>query len=242
MKYMNNHFGQNRIFGKSRCKLPMELQFFAESDSDAGASDALGCGAGAQEVTTGEGAENKPTYDQLLEELAKARTSEAQANAERERFKNSVDDLTRKNKTLTEQVRERMTADEQAAAAKAEAETAKDARIQELESKFRVMDYSKRFMGIGMDEAAATELAGLTGEIADPDKFFSALDKFVKAAVKKAGEDSVQALIRSNPSIKAGNGAEDEDAIGKDMAVAAAKRNSGANLDILKHYGLTDRR
>lgn len=191
---------------------------------------------------TGETSENNVTYDQLLEELAKAKADAAQAIAEKENYKNSIDDLTRKNKKLTQSVRERMTADEQAEQAKAEAEAAKDARIKELESKFRVMDYSKRFMGIGMDEAAATELAGLTGEIAETDKFFSALDKFVKAAVKKAGEDSVQALIRSNPSIKAGNGAEDEYAVGKDMAVAAAKRNSGANLDILKHYGLTDRR
>lgn len=136
MKYMNNHFGKNRI--------PMNLQIFAESGESEG---------GENGETDGEGGTggDKPTYEQLVEELAKARTEASQANADKERFKNSVDRLTRQNGELTNQVRERMSADEKAAAEKAEAEAAKDARIQELESKFRLMDYSKRFMGVGMD-------------------------------------------------------------------------------------------
>ena len=150
MKYMNNHFGKNRI--------PMNLQIFAESGESEG---------GENGETDGEGGTggDKPTYEQLVEELAKARTEASQANADKERFKNSVDRLTRQNGELTNQVRERMSADEKAAAEKAEAEAAKDARIQELESKFRLMDYSKRFMGVGMDETSATELAGLSAAV-----------------------------------------------------------------------------
>ena len=221
MKYTNNHFGKNRI--------PMNLQFFAESgENESGENEESNVVYG----TNGD----KPTYEQLVEELAKARTEASQANADKERFKNSVDRLTRQNGELTNQVRERMSADEKAAAEKAEAEAAKDARIQELESKFRLMDYSKRFMGVGMDETSATELAGLTGEIAESDKFFSALDKFVKATIKKAGEDSVEALIKSNPSIKAGNG----DGGGESLAVRKAKElsrgNRTVNQDILKNY------
>ena len=91
-------------------------------------------------------------------------------------------------------------------------------------------------MGVGMDEASATELAGLIGEIAEPEKFFSALDKFVKATIKKAGEDSVEALVKSNPGIKAGNG----DGAGESLAVRKAKELSGGartvNQDILKNY------
>ena len=221
MKYMNNHFGNNRI--------PMNLQIFAESGESKGGEN------GETDGEDGTGGD-KPTYEQLVEELAKARTEASQANADKERFKNSVDRLTRQNGELTNQVRERMSADEKAAAEKAEAEAAKDARIQELESKFRLMDYSKRFMGVGMDETSATELAGLTGEIAEPDKFFSTLDKFVKATIKKAGEDSVEALIKSNPSIKAGNG----DGGGESLAVRKAKElsrgNRTVNQDILKNY------
>ena len=82
------------------------------------------------------------------------------------------------------------------------ADEAKDARIQELESKFRTMDYSKRYMGIGMDEKTAEALSELTGELPDADKFFSALDKFMKSKIKSAGEDAIQELIKKNPEIK----------------------------------------
>lgn len=221
MKYMNNHFGKSGI--------PMNLQFFAEPGESEDEENG--------EANVGDGTNSDmPTYEQLVEELAKARAEASQANADKERFKNSVDRLTRQNGELTNQVRERMSADEKAAAEKAEAEAAKDARIQELESKFRLIDYSKRFMGVGMDETSATELATLTGEIAEPEKFFSALDKFVKATIKKAGEDSVEALIKSNPSIKAGNG----DGSGESLAVRKAKELAGGtrteNQDILKNY------
>lgn len=239
MKYMNNHFGQSRIFGNARCKIPMNLQLFAES-GDGGNGDGTESGADKGSGTGGEG--DKPTYEQLVEELAKARTEASQANAERERFKNSVNDLTKKNGELTKQVRERMTADEQAEAAKAEAEAAKDARIQELESKFRMMDYSKRYMGVGMDEKSATELAELTGEIADVDKFFFAFDKFVKAVSKKASESAIETLIKNNPSVKAGNGDADKNATALEMARASAGRTSEANMDILKHYGAGGKR
>jgi len=221
MKYMNNKFGKSGI--------PMNLQIFAETVESEGDGNN---GVDGSNVSV----EDKPTYEQLVEELARARTEASQANADKERFKNSVDKLTRQNGELTNQVRERMSADEKAAAEKAEAEAAKDAKIQELETKFRLMNYSKRFMGVGMDETSATELATLTGEIAEPDKFFSALDKFVKATIKKAGEDSVEALIKSNPSIKAGNG----DGSGESLAVRKAKELAGGsrtvNQDILKNY------
>lgn len=49
MKYMNNHYGMSRIFGNARCKMPMNLQFFAEGDggNGGGAGGSAGDGAGA---------------------------------------------------------------------------------------------------------------------------------------------------------------------------------------------------
>lgn len=44
MKYMNNHFGNSRVFGKARCKMPMDLQFFAEG-GEGGAGGGAGGGA-----------------------------------------------------------------------------------------------------------------------------------------------------------------------------------------------------
>lgn len=227
MKYMNNHFGKNRIFGNARCKMPINLQLFGyegngeDPGSGAGGSDNSGADDG--------GYDNTPTVEELMAQLAEERAKSA-------KLQNEKDTASSEAANFKKQLRAKMSANEQEEAAKAEAEAAKDAKIQELETKFRLMDYSKRFMGVGMDETSATELAGLTGEIAEPDKFFSALDKFVKATIKKAGEDSVEALIKSNPSIKAGNG----DGGGESLAVRKAKElsrgNRTVNQDILKNY------
>ena len=32
MKFMNNHYGVSRIFGRAHCVMPMNLQFFAEPE------------------------------------------------------------------------------------------------------------------------------------------------------------------------------------------------------------------
>lgn len=227
MKYMNNHFEKSRIFGNARCKMPMNLQLFGYEGN--GEDPSSGAGGTNNSGADDGGDDNAPTVEELMAQLAEERAKSA-------RLQNEKDNASSEAANFKKQLRAKMSANEQEEAAKAEAEAAKDAKIHELETKFRLMDYSKRFMGVGMDEASATELAGLTGEIAEPDKFFSALDKFVKATIKKAGEDSVEALIKSNPSIKAGNG----DGGGESLAIRKAKElsrgNKVVNQDILKNY------
>ena len=226
MKFMNNHYGQSRIFEHARCKLPMNLQFFAESPGDggdggSGSSDSEGSREGSQE--------NNPSVEELMAQLAQER-------AENAKNKNALDKALREKGELTKNLRAKMTAEEQEQEAKREAEEAKDAKIQELESKFRKMDYSKRYMGIGMDEKTAESLSELTGELADADKFFSALGKFVAASNKTAGENAVQELVKSNPDIKAGTGSTDKNAWVSDMAKDLAHQKSGVNTNILNHY------
>ena len=68
------------------------------------------------------------------------------------------------------------------------------------------------------------------------DKFFSALDKFVKAKIKTAGENAVQELIKSNPDIKAGTGSADKNAWVNDMAKDIAHQKSTVNTSILDKY------
>lgn len=46
MKYMNNHFGSSRVFGKARCKMPMDLQFFAEGGEGGAGGGAGGSASG----------------------------------------------------------------------------------------------------------------------------------------------------------------------------------------------------
>lgn len=225
MKFMNNHYGQSQIFGRARCKMPMNIQFFAEPSG----GDGGGAGDGGDGGDNGDGHENTPTVDELLAQLAQERATNAQNKA-------ALDKALKEKGELTKNLRAKMSAEEQEAEAKKAADEAKDARIQELESKFRTMDYSKRYMGIGMDEKTAETLSEMTGELTDPDKFFSALGKFITASNKSAGENAVQDLIKKNPEIKAGSGDDTKTSLAEERAVSIGKRTAGANEDILKHY------
>lgn len=176
-----------------------------------------------------ENAENTPSVDELMAELAKER-------AEKAKLKNSFDTASSELAATKKQLRTKMTAEEQIEEEKRLADEAKDAKIQELESKFRTMDYSKRYMGIGMDEKTAESLSELTGELADADKFFSALGKFINASNKAAEENYRQELIKNNPDINAGSGGDTKNSLAEERAVSIGKRTAGANEDILKFY------
>ena len=225
MKFMNNHYGQSRIFGRARCKMPMNLQLFAESPGGDGGET----GNDGDSGDSGSGSEKAPSVEELLAQLAQERATNAQNKA-------ALDKALKEKGELTKNLRAKMSAEEREAEAKKAADEAKDARIQELESKFRTMDYSKRYMGIGMDEKTAESLSELTGDLPDVDKFFSALDKFMKSKIKSAGEDAIQELIKKNPEIKSGTGDSEKNALAKEKAKEAAHRRTGANMDILKHY------
>ena len=176
-----------------------------------------------------ESAESTPSVDELMAELAKER-------AEKAKLKNSFDTASSELAATKKQLRTKMTAEEQIEEEKRLADEAKDAKIQELESKFRTMDYSKRYMGIGMDEKTAESLSELTGELADADKFFSALGKFITASNKAAEENYRQELIKNNPDINAGSGGDTKNSLAEERAVSIGKRTAGANEDILKFY------
>lgn len=176
-----------------------------------------------------ESAESTPSVDELMAELAKER-------AEKAKLKNSFDTASSELAATKKQLRTKMTAEEQIEEEKRLAEEAKDAKIQELESRFRTMDYSKRYMGIGMDEKTAESLSELTGELVDADKFFSALGKFITASNKAAEESYRQELIKNNPDINAGSGGDTKNSLAEERAVSIGKRTAGANEDILKFY------
>lgn len=182
------------------------------------------------ETPNTETVENKnPTVEELLTKLA-------QKDADYAKLKNSFDTTSSELSTAKKQLKAKMTAEEQIEEEKRIADEAKDAEIKELKEKFRTMDYSKRYMGIGMDEKTAESLSELTGDLPDVDKFFSALDKFVKAKIKTAGENAVQELIKSNPDIKAGTGSADKNAWVGDVAKELAHQKTGVNTSNLERY------
>ena len=168
------------------------------------------------------GAENeKPSVEELMAQLAQER-------AEKEKLRLAKDKANSEAAKYRKSWESKTSAEEQEMEARKAADEAKDARIQELESKFRTMDYSKRYMGIGMDEKTAESLSELTGELTDADKFFSALGKFITASNKSAGENAVQELIKNNPEIKAGSGADSRNSLSEEKAVSIGKRTAGA--------------
>lgn len=57
MKFMNNHYGVSRIFGRAHCVMPMNLQFFAEPDGGAGGGAGGAGGGGTSGNAGGAGAE-----------------------------------------------------------------------------------------------------------------------------------------------------------------------------------------
>lgn len=176
------------------------------------------------------GVENeKPSVEELMAQLAQER-------AEKEKLRLAKDKANSEAAKYRKSWESKTSAEEQEMEARKAADEAKDARIQELESKFRTMDYSKRYMGIGMDEKTAESLSELTGELTDADKFFSALGKFITASNKSAGENAVQELIKNNPEIKAGSGEKDKYAASVDFAanLAKSKNGRGINEELLK--------
>ena len=182
------------------------------------------------ETQTTETAENNtPTVEELMAKIA-------QKDADYAKLKNAFDSKASALSKTEKQLKAKMSAEEQIEEEKRIADEAKDAKIQELESRFRAMDYSKRYMGIGMDEKTAESLSELTGDLPDVDKFFSALDKFVKAKIKTAGENAVQELIKSNPDIKAGTGSTDKNAWVGDVAKELAHQKTGVNTSNLERY------
>lgn len=182
------------------------------------------------ETQTTETTENKtPTVEELIAKLA-------QRDADYAKLKNSFDTTSSELSTAKKQLKAKMSAEEQIEEEKRIADEAKDAEIKELKEKFRTMDYSKRYMGIGMDEKTAESLSELTGDLPDVDKFFSALDKFVKAKIKTAGENAVQELIKSNPDIKAGTGSADKNSWVGDVAKELAHQKTGVNTSNLERY------
>lgn len=228
-KYMNHYFGK-KMFKHAH---------FKAADPGTESGGANGGGSGASEPENEDGSESesgeepdKPSYDDLVAELAKARTEAMQAQAARDKYKNSIDDLTRKNGELTKQVRNRMSAAEQIDAAKKEAEEARRKEFDEMKSELATIRATKRYMVLEMEENLATETA--KAEISgDMETVISNIAKHIKTIKDTA----YQKALKDRPDPKAGNGdANDENASALEMAAAYAGRQNGVNMDILNQY------
>lgn len=214
MKFMNNHYGQSKIFKHARR--------FAASDEGVGGDpdpiDGSGGGTGQdQDPSAGTGDDGGEDIEALKLELAKAQ-------AEAERIKYANDKLSKANKDLTSKVRQSMS-DEQR---KQEDQEAVVAELEELRKQVRVGNYTTRLIEVGMAKEDATNLANIIPSMdeADTDYFFDSLATFIEGVKKTAGNEAVQKLIKDRPEINAGNG-DKKSTVAEDKAVAIAKTRSG---------------
>ena len=147
------------------------------------------------------------------------------------RSKVALDKALREKGELTKQLRARMSAEEQLAAAKKEAEEAKDRELEELKGWKAKVEATERYKSLEMDDTLAKETA--EAEISgDMEKVRSCFERHIKA-VK---ENTLKKFLADRPQIAAGNGAADaKDAI-IERAKGIAKQQSGVNEDILKNY------
>ena len=230
MKFMNNHYGQSQIFERDGEQIPMNLQLFAEGSGDGGTAE----GGESAIDDSGEGIANDEEDDSHTpNELAKQL---AETKAELARLKFANDKSAKEAAAYKKQLQAKMSAEERASEAENERITALEEENKQMKAQMRIASYSKRYMGIGMDEKTAESLSELTGELADADKFFSALGKFITASNKAAEENYRQELIKNNPDINAGSGGDTKNSLAEERAVSIGKRTAGANEDILKFY------
>ena len=211
-----------------RCKLPMDIQFFADG-GDGGSGDGAGGSdgdSGADGADSGDGDDNQPTYEELVAELARER-------AESQRQRNLKDTASKEAAEYKKQLRAKLTAEEKESIAKKEADEAKDARIKELEEKMEIVDNTAFWVGksIGMDE----KLAKATAEAeAKGDK--EAFRRNIEKHIKSIQDSAYQQALKDRPDPAAGNGDADKNTLAMDKAKAAAKRMGGVDENILKHY------
>ena len=197
MKFMNNHYGQSLIFFILYSKVPMNLQFFAES------GDVTTDGGGSSEANSEEGSSDGENSTPTIEELM---TQLSEAKAESARLKLANDKASKEAAGYKKQLQAKMSAEERANQAENERLTALEEENKQMKAQMRMASYSKRYMGIGMDEKTSETLSELTGELSNPDKFFSTIEKFIQYVQKKAGEDAIQEIIKTNPEVRAGAG------------------------------------
>lgn len=218
MKHMNNKY-----------RIPFNLQFFAEGAGDGEGSETVAEGSDGQGAETGE-EDNGPTMEDVLAQLAEAK-------AEQARLKLASDKASKEAAGYKKQLQAKMSAEERASEAENERITALEEENKQMKAQMRMASYSKRYIGIGMDEKTADNMAELTGELSDVDKFFLTLGKFVQAVQKKSADDAVQKAIKDYPEIMAGTGDKGTSlSVEKAKSLAASSHFGTVNQEALKQF------
>lgn len=217
MKFMNNHYGESKVFNHARFKtMPENIE--AGSGSLTGGSE--------KETPVEEKLETELSADELVQQLAAERANSAKLKA-------NLDKTLKEKGEITKKYRSTLSSNEQEAIAKKEAEEAKDARIAELEAKMQVNEYTERCMDakIGMSKDVAKSFAeALTN--GDSEKAFDALSNHISSIKTKLEQE----FYAQRPELQAGHGDGKESLAVQKAKELAKKSAGGVNVEALKQF------
>ena len=143
-------------------RLPLDLQLFADSEQQSEQENAQATGTdtgakaptegGAESQTTEQSSEPQYTVEGLLAKIA-------EQNAAMIKMKSDYDKLMKSEGDMRKKLNAKLTVDEKAAEAKAEAEAAREEHLKELERKLAVIESTSRYQEMGMAKELAAETA-----------------------------------------------------------------------------------
>lgn len=207
MKYKN-------VFGKARCKMPMNLQFFAEGGEDGNGTGAGGSAGGSGDGAGAAGAEGTPggegagaqggTFDDFLKE------GKNQAEFDRRVQKALETQRGKMQQEIQAQIESAKTEAEKLAKMNAEQKAQYEAEKREKELAARESEITKRELTAQAKETLADK--GLPTQLADILNYtdadacnasIEAVEKSFKEAVQKAVEEKLRG---GKPPVKAPEG------------------------------------
>lgn len=191
-----------------RLRLPLNLQFFAE---------------GGSEGDGGDGGDNKPSYEDLVKQIATQK-------AEYEKLKKANDANSSQVAAYKKQLREMMDDEQRKKAEQDEASEATAKELEDLRKEVGHMKAVEKYRKMGMDEelAEATATAEIDG---DQDKVAECFEKHIKAV--KANEYQRFLDERKDPNSGRGDG---KDNTAEELAKKAGGRSKDVDTDVLNHY------
>lgn len=216
---------KKKLLCNSSTMFPMNLQFFAEGDSD-----------GADDSTTHPEGDNSPEGDGGTDDDKPSKTYEdalaeiAQAQAEVKKLKAERDAALKKSGDATKALRAKMTEAELEAEKKAQEDEEKQAHLKELEDYKRHNEAIKRYKLQGMtddlaDKAAKAEIEG------DMDALADIQAQHTKALIKEKEAE----WKASRPRVNMGEG--DDSSMTKEEILAIEDRDK-RQQEIAKHLDL----
>lgn len=180
--------------------IPMNLQLFAEPGGPGGNDPATG-GEGGGEPGGGEGG---VTLESLMAEIETIKAENATLKADNAKLKTDKDKLCQSEGQLRKQLRDKMSAEEEAAEAEAEEKAKHNEYVAGLEKKLAIIESTARFMEMGFDAdmAAATANADFEG---DKETVNANIKKMMAAQRKQMEAELRDKLLKDIPAPQSGN-------------------------------------